>query len=119
MKSLRVGRALTDEEIDEVIQAAEHVDVRTAVIVALMARCGLRVGEALAVLRRDVDLDAGRLTVARSLSRDGVIRPVKGRLREDEGRVVPIPADALERLWRHLSDRAVTGIGGYLVTPPR
>jgi integrase len=119
MKPLRTGRALADDETNTIISAAEEVDERTAVVVHLMARCGLRVGEALALRRRDVDLDTKTITVATSMSRQEGIRPVKGRTRQDQGRVIPIPTDVAERLRRHFDQRAVTSIGGFVVTAPR
>jgi integrase len=119
MKPERIARALPDDELDVIIAAAEEVDERTAVLIHLMARCGLRVGEALALRRRDVDLDAKMLTVATSMSRREGVRPVKGRHREDEGRVIPIPDDVVSRLHRHFDERAVTSIGGFVVTAPK
>lgn len=119
MKSQRPPRVLTDGEIDAVLAAAEEVDERTAVLVHLMARCGLRVGEALALRRRDVDLEAKKITVATSMSRREGVRPVKGRLREDQGRVIPIPSEVVERLRRHFDQRPVAGISGFVVTAPR
>ncbi len=61
-----------------IIGAAEDVDERTAVIIHLMARCGLRIGEALALRRQDVNLDTMTITVATTMSRQEGIRPVKG-----------------------------------------
>ncbi len=119
MKPLRTGRALTDGEMNAMIIAAEEVDERTAVIVHLMARCGLRIGEALALRRQDVDLDSNTLTVATTMTREEGIRPVKGRVREDEGRVIPIPSDVAERLRHHFNQRPITNIGGFIVTSPR
>ncbi len=78
MKPLRTGRALTDGEMKAIIGAAEDVDERTAVIIHLMARCGLRIGEALALRRQDINLDTMTITVATTMSRQEGIRPVKG-----------------------------------------
>ena len=119
MKPLRAGRALTDGEMKTIIVAAEDVDERTAVIVHLMGRCGLRIGEALALRHRDVDLDSKTITVATTMSRQEGIRPVKGRVREDQGRVIPIPSDIVERLRYHFNQRPVSNIGGFIVTSPR
>lgn len=119
MKPLRTGRALTDDEMNTIIAGAEDVDERTAVIIHLMARCGLRIGEALALRRQDVDLDTMTITVATTMSRQEGIRPVKGRVREDQGRVIPIPSDVAERLRRHFNERPVSHIGGFIVTSPR
>jgi integrase len=118
MKPLRMGTALSDDQINEVITAAEDIDERTAVVVVLMARCGLRIGEAFALRRRDVDLDNALLHVRTSMTRSGPVGPVKGRHREDEGRVVPIPEDVAGRLRRHFTERPITGIDNFVVTAP-
>lgn len=118
MKPRRVGTALSDVQINEIIAVAEDIDERTAVVVHLMARCGLRIGEALALRRRDVDLDNALLHVRTSMTRSGPVRPVKGRHREDEGRVVPIPDDVAGRLRRHFTERPITGIDNFVVTAP-
>jgi integrase len=119
MKPQRVGRALTDPEIDSVIRAAEDIDERSAIIVYLMVRCGLRIGEALALRRQDVDLETNTIAVRTSMSRREGVRPVKGRHREDEGRTVPIPEDVSRRLHRHFTERPITGIDGFIATAPR
>jgi integrase len=92
MKPLRTGRALSDVEMKAIIAAAEEADERSAVIIHLMARCGLRIGEALALRRQGVDLENKTITVATTMSRQEGIRPVKGRVRQDEGRVYPSQA---------------------------
>jgi len=84
-----------------------------------MARCGLRIGEALALRTKDVNLEARTLTVATSLSRREGIRPLKGRHSEDEARIIPIPDDVVDRPQRHLSMRPVANIDGHVVTAPR
>ena len=118
-KALHPGKALTDQQINQIIEAAEDIDERTAVVVHFMARCGLRIGEALALRRKDVDLDTSQLHVRTSMTRSGPVRPVKGRHREDEGRVIPIPDDVARRLRRHFNERPITGIDNYVVTAPR
>lgn len=117
--SQQTGRALTDDEMNAIIGAAEDVDERTAVVVHLAARCGLRIGEAIALRRRDVDLDGATIAVRTSMPRRGQARPVKGRLSEDEGRVIPIPDDVVRRLRRHFAERPVASIDDFVVTAPR
>jgi integrase len=119
MKPVREGIAITDDQIRAVIEAAEEVDERTAVLVHLMARAGLRIGEALALRRRDVDLDNATINVATSMPREGDVRPVRGRHSEAEGRTVTIPDDVAQRLRRHLAERHVAGINDLVVTAPR
>ncbi len=115
----REPRALADDEIAALIAAAEAVDERTAVVVHLMVRCGLRIGEALALRRVDVDLDSGKIAVRTSMRRDGSIGPVKGRKAEHEGRAIPIPMDMSSRLRRHFTERPVSGIDQFVATAPR
>ena len=112
----QVGRALSDDEIGRVLDASEAVDERLAPIVWLLGRCGLRIGEALAVRRMDVDLKAGMLSVSRSMSRNEGPRPVKGRASELDGRRIPIPPDVVDRLRSHLDNQSVTTIDGLLFT---
>lgn len=112
----RVGKALTDEQVEQVITAADEIDPRTSAMVYLMTRCGLRIGEAIALRRRDVDLDRGLLTVANSMSRRAGLKPVKGRVREDQARTLPMPQDVVVRLRRHLAQRQVSNMDGYVFT---
>jgi len=113
----RTGRALTDDEAGALLSAAERVDELTAPIVWLMARAGLRVGEALAVQRGDIDFSDGTLTIERSLTRGGELVAVKGRKRADQGRTVPMPPDLSDRLRDHLS-ATLRNIDGRLFRSP-
>ena len=115
----RVGRALNDAEVAAILDAAEAVDETTAAMVWAMVRAGLRVGEAIALHRSDVDLTTGMLNVRRSMNRSGELVPVKGRRRQDQGRRIPIPADLTERLGRHLASSRLAAIDGFLFTAPR
>ena len=117
-KPVRAGCVLSDEQMGALIAAAEEVDERSAIVVHLMARCGLRSGEAFALRHRDVDLEANTIAVRTSMSRREGVRAVKGRQREDEGRVIPIPHDAAQRLRRHLAEKSITSIDGFVVTAP-
>lgn len=84
----------------------------------LRLRAGLRIGEAIALSRGDVDLAAGTLTVRRSMNRAGELVAVKGRKRHDQGRVIPMPPDLIERLRRHLADERLVSLGRLLFTSP-
>jgi integrase len=69
--------------------------------VTLIAYCGLRKGECLALRWADVDLDAGTLKVSATLNRVNgslvISEPKTARSR----RVVPLSADLVARLTRH------------------
>jgi integrase len=114
----RVGRALDDAEVSALLDAAENIDELTAAIVWLMARGGLRVGEALAIHRSDIGLASGVLTVKRSMARNGEIKAVKGRKRQDQGRTIPMPPDLTDRLRQHLASTPPS-IDGAIFTSPQ
>jgi integrase len=116
---VRPARALSDDEAHLVLQAAEAIDPKYAIVVHLMLRCGLRIGEALALRRQDLDLESGTISVRTSMSRREGVRPTKGRHSEEEGRTIPIPRDTVDRLRRHLKQQPVADIGGFLVSGPR
>jgi integrase len=85
-------------------------------MVWLMARCGLRVGEAIALRRTELDFEHGQVTVAASMSRrEGVTAPKT----EAGVRVIPMPADLAERLKRHLAEQSVADLSGFVFTAPR
>jgi integrase len=115
----RTGRALSDDDITAILDAAETTDESTAAVVWLMARAGLRIGEALALRRSDVDLANGRLKVQRSLNRRGELVATKGRKRTDQGRTIPLPADLTERLRRHLTESTAVSIDGLMFAAPK
>ncbi len=112
----REGRAMTDNEVWRILEAAEEVDPDKAAMVWIMARAGLRVGEVLALKRADVDLAARMLHVGASMSRREGVRPVKGR--GGRGRRIPMSEDLAERLGIHM-DRTLASIDGWLFTAPK
>jgi integrase len=74
-----------------------------ALLVELMAYCGLRVGEALALRRRHVDVLGCRLVVAESLiEADGQF--TFGSTKTHQVREVPLPRSLLADVERHLDD---------------
>jgi integrase len=80
--------------------------------VSVLAWGGLRIGEALALQRRDVDLDAGTITVARSLSEiDGVMHVTDTKT--GRTRTVTLPATVTAELRTHLGGLPITP-GAYL-----
>jgi integrase len=101
----RVGVALDDEQMGRVLASAESIDPATAPMVMLMVRCGLRIGEAMALRWRHVDLDTSTIRLSESMSRNEGVRPLKSRDRIDE-RVIPIPEDVTVRLQTHRLSQA-------------
>jgi integrase len=94
---------LAFDEADRLIAGADP-EWRAMVIVG--ARTGLRLGELIALRWEDVDLVAGRLVVARAVSRGKVGTPKNGRTRE-----VPLSDEA------HRALRAHRHLKGELVFP--
>lgn len=80
-----------------------------------MLRAGLRFGEAAALKRADIDLQAGTLTASRSLSRrEGVKAP-----KTTAGvRTLPMTADLQTRLVEHIAARPAH-IDRWLFTQPK
>lgn len=85
--------AAGDLSTDELLARAEE-DARDASLVRTLLYTGLRVGEALALRWRDVDLDAGVIVVRRNLSAGEVVdTPKGGRMR-----TVAMPSAAIHEL---------------------
>jgi len=112
------GRALSDADLRAVLDAAEEVASRTAGMVWLMARCGLRVGEAIALKRTNIDFTAGTITATGSMSRRDGLLPLKGR-EAGESRTVPMPADVAVRIKEHLAAQTVADLSGSVFTAAR
>ena len=71
-------------------------------MVYVLAYAGLRYGEAVALRRVDVNLDDGRLDVARSVTWVREQGAVEGTTKGHEARSVPVPAFLVEMLREHL-----------------
>jgi integrase len=84
---------LSFEEAERLVNAGETA-WRPAFLVGL--RCGLRLGELMALRWEDVDLVSGRLVVNRAVSRGRIGSPKNGRARE-----VPLGFDVLAALKQH------------------
>jgi integrase len=96
-------RVLTLDESKALLEAIAHTAMQVPAMLALW--CGLRRGEVLALRWRDVDLDARRLTVNRSLEQVGrevAFKAPKG----DRSRMVIMPAAVAERLRAHRAEQA-------------
>ena len=102
-------QAWTAAELGRFLRWAQARDADLAMGWRLLAATGMRRGEALALRWRDVDLDAGRLQVRRSL---GVVKAkgageqlVEGPTKTGQARVVDIDADTVAALRAYRAAR--------------
>ncbi|MEA5638390.1 site-specific integrase [Cutibacterium granulosum] len=96
-------RLPTAAEIDTI---ADHMPPDTRLAVLLAAWCGLRAGEIIALQRRDIDLEAPSVTVARAASRAGAQWIVKAPKSEAGRRIVPMPSFLVAEVRKHLDTYA-------------
>jgi integrase len=95
-------RALTKEEADGLLKAAEEDRLYALYVLALT--CGLRFGELLGLRWEDIDLGAGRLTVNHQLQGTEDGRPVLTAPKTAKSRrTVTLPGTALAALRKHRS----------------
>ncbi|MEV0153734.1 site-specific integrase [Micromonospora sp. NPDC050686] len=97
-------------ELNPTILTAEHVDRLVAelsppddLLVLVLAYGGLRIGEALCLRRRHVDVTDGRMTVAESVAQlpGG---PVIDTPKSHQRRELALPAFVVDRLRQHLAE---------------
>lgn len=87
----------------------------------MLGYCGLRFGEAAALQVADVDVDARRIRVRRSVTYVRKTGLVEGRTKDHNARTVPVPAFVARMLATEIAGRDGTGLafpsargGGYL-----
>lgn len=103
---------------DELVRIVEHMPPRLRLVVLLAAWCGLRYGELAELRRRDVDLEAGALNVARAVVRvNGV--DIVGTPKSHAGvRVVAIPPHLWPVIDAHLAEHTDPGPDALLFPRP-
>ena len=89
-------KAMTRAQVMALLAAADQVVPRLAALFLLLARTGLRLGEALALQWADLDFEAGTLRVARTISKGLVGTPKSGAAREVD--MTPMLSRRLRRL---------------------
>ncbi|WP_405729280.1 site-specific integrase [Streptomyces sp. NBC_01537] len=110
------ARRLTTREVLALLGGAP---TRYRAMVWLMAGCGLRLGEAMAVSRDQIDFKAETLRVDFQIAEDGASpsgknsalqrRHVKARDEGEAGRIVPLPPNVAFELRRHIKSYGVYG----------
>ncbi|GHD34000.1 tyrosine-type recombinase/integrase [Streptomyces galbus] len=107
---------LTTREVLAVLNGAPP---RYRAMLWLMAGCGLRLGEAMAVSRDQIDFEEGRLRVDFQIAEDGDTgsgknsairrRHIKARDEGEPGRTIPLPPNVAAELRRHIKNHGVWG----------
>jgi integrase len=112
--SSRSSRAWTAPELGRFLRWADVQDPDLAMGWRLLAATGMRRGEALALRWRDVDLDAGRLAVRRSV---GVVKAkgaggqvVEGPTKTSRSRVVDLDAGTAAALRAYQAGRGLLAL---------
>ena len=110
------ARRLTTREVLAMLSAAPP---RYRAMLWLMAGCGLRLGEAMAVSRDQIDFKAETLRVDFQIAEDGDTesgknsaiqrRHIKARDEGEPGRTVPLPPNVAFELRRHIKNHGVWG----------
>jgi len=100
----REGRSLTVEQARMLLDAAKGERLEAAIVCGLML--GLRPGELLGLCWSDVDLTAGRLTVRRSLKREGRILRLGEPKTLHSVRTLDMPASVICALRGHRASQA-------------
>ncbi|MFD3759073.1 tyrosine-type recombinase/integrase [Streptomyces sp. NPDC058622] len=110
------ARRLTTREVLAMLNGAPP---RYRAMLWLMAGCGLRIGEAMAVSRDQIDFQAEVLRVDFQIAEDGESesgknsalqrRHIKARDEEEPGRVVPLPPNVAFELRRHIKNHGTWG----------
>ena len=98
-------KILTTGQVHQLFAAIR--DIRYEPTIVLGAACGLRVGEALAIRHEDIDLEAGTISIERTLWRGETYNPKTDK----SMRKLKLPEIAIEVLSRHLFKEG----GGWLL----
>jgi integrase len=105
--------------IDEVYKLADAVGDRYRALVLLTAFGSLRWGEAIALQRADVDLDARTVRVDRQLTEVPGAGLVLGQPKSDAGRrVIHLPEAIIPVLREHLEQFGNAGLAGLVFSSP-
>ncbi len=106
--------------VPQVLALATAVGDRWRTLVLLAAFCSLRMGELAALTRRDIDLDAGTVTVrASAADLPGGHRHIGPPKSEAGRRTVTIPEAILDAVSAHLETYADRGPDGLVFRGPR
>jgi integrase len=95
--------------LPELLALAEAMPEHHRALTLLCGLCGLRFGEAVALRRRDLDLDRGLVHVTRTATKDGREKTVGAPKTAAGSRTVAMPQLVVDALRTHLAEQPVTG----------
>lgn len=105
--------------LPDVLALAQHVCFRYRALVLTATMTGLRLGELLALRRRNVDLLHGAVTVTEQLHELADGRQVLGSPKSDAGRrTVALPPQIVRELESHIAQFSQPGPDGLVFTAP-
>lgn len=111
----REGRVLTH---DEVQQVAEHMPKHHRIAVPLAAYGALRIGEVMGLRRRDVDMQAGTISVRETVNNGARLPRTGAPKTEASRRTIYLPAALMADVREHLDEHAADGPAGHLFPSP-
>lgn len=111
----REGRVLSPAEVDKI---AEAMPQHFRLGVHLAAYGALRIGEVLALRRRDVDLARGAVTVRETVNNGKNLPRLTSPKTDASRRSVHVPSVLMADVRKHLEDHAAAGAAGHLFPSP-
>lgn len=100
--------------LPELLALADAMPTKHRALTLLSGLCGLRFGEAAALRRRDLDLDNGTLSVARTSARAGGTKQAGPPKTAAGARTVAMPSLVVAALREHLAASVVRGRDGLI-----
>lgn len=95
--------------LPELLELAEHMPRRHRALTLLCGLAGLRFGEAVALRRRDVDLDGGSLTVVRTYTKVNGKKTTGDPKTRESRRTVALPLLVVNMLRDHFEEQGTRG----------
>ncbi|MDR2538770.1 MAG: site-specific integrase [Bifidobacteriaceae bacterium] len=102
----------------EVLALIEATPPKYRLITVLGAYCGLRIGEALALQRKDIDLEERTVNINKQVQYSAGVAHITEPKTPNSNRLVPIPLEAMPHFITHLEDFTGRFPASYLFARP-
>jgi integrase len=110
----RVSRTAEVLTLSELLALVDAMPAKHRALTLLCGMCGLRFGEAVALRRRDIDLEGGLLQVTRTAVRAGGAKSTNKPKTPESLRTVAMPPVVASAIRSHLRAQPVTGRDGLV-----